>query len=150
MSPVATPPQRVPPADAVTYENDDDDDDFCAPPVRRVVPAAQAQALTGLGPASVFTMADAAAASKALRSGGRFGSAEGFEPAPPYAERRATVTRADGVTRCTGSQYPSNRWDEAREEQEKARRARQKPPRPTKRAKSRGRKVRLWDGEDVE
>lgn len=148
MGPVATPPQRVPPADAVPC--DDDDDEFYAPPVRRIVPAAQAQAITGLGPASIFDMAAAAKAAKALRMGGRFGGAGGFDPAPPYAEQRATVTRADGVTRCTGSKYPSNRWDEAREEQERQRRARQKPPRPTKRAKSRGRKVRMWDGEDVE
>ncbi|NKI96635.1 hypothetical protein [Rhizobacter sp. SG703] len=39
------------------------------------------------------------------------------------------VARVDGVTRCTGAQYPDNRWTEEKQEKEIARRARQRPPR---------------------
>lgn len=39
---------------------------------------------------------------------------------------------------------------EERIEQERARRARQRPPRPTAKAKTRGKKVRAWDGESIE
>lgn len=44
------------------------------------------------------------------------------------------------------------RPDETEEwaERERQRRARQRPPKPTKAAKSRGKKVRAWDGEGVE
>ena len=39
---------------------------------------------------------------------------------------------------------------EERIEQERQRRARQRPPRPTAKAKTRGKKVRAWDGETIE
>lgn len=99
--------------------------------------------------ASIFAMADAAAAARKLRAGGRFGAASGFRASPPPA-KRPTIQREEGVVRCTGAAYPSNRWDAERIEQERARRAKQRPPKPTRAAKTRGKKVRAWDGEAVE
>ena len=96
-----------------------------------------------IAPSSIF---DLAATALALKTRGRFGDAAGFEARPP----RPTVVRQDGVVRVVGGQYPANRWDAGREEQERQRRARQKPPRPTKKAKTRGKKVRRWDGEEFE
>lgn len=39
---------------------------------------------------------------------------------------------------------------EAGAERERARRAKQRPPKPTRQAKTRGKKVRVWDGEETE
>ena len=50
------------------------------------------------------------------------------------------VERDTGVVRCVGASYPV-RWTPEEEERERQRRARQRPPRPTKKAKTRGRKL---------
>lgn len=47
-----------------------------------------------------------------------------------------------GALRVVGCRYPVNRWTEARAEYEKRRRAKQRPPRPTKRARTTGKKLR--------
>ncbi len=91
-------------------------------------------------PASIFSMADAAKVARALKAHGRFGDAAGFET-------RGTTCRDGAVVRHVGASYPSNRWDEERIERERERRARQRPPKPVKRARTRGKKVRQWDGE---
>lgn len=79
---------------------------------------------------------------KMLKAHGRSGHAAAF--------RATTVDRsADGV-RCVGAQYPADRMTEEKAERERERRARQKPPRPSKRARTRGKKVRAWDGEGIE
>lgn len=127
---------------------DDEEDDADAAylyPTRTCVPAAGTTAPVSRSPASIFDAAAIVAAAQMLRSGGRFGAPEQFkaQPAPQ-------VTRVDGVVRVVGARYPANRWDDARQEQEQARRARQRPPKPTKRAKTRGKKVRRWDGEEFE
>ena len=100
------------------------------------VAAADAPRVATTGPRSIFDLAGTAAR---LRAGGRFGAASGFLPsaAPP-----PTVQREPGVVRVTGAQYPANRWTEERQEQERQRRARQKPPRPTKRARTKSKKLR--------
>jgi hypothetical protein len=89
-----------------------------------------------LAPASVFEMAAAM-----LKRGGRFGTREQFEVPQPPKRQRLTVQREDGVTRCVGAQYPANRWDAERHEQERIRRAKQRPPKPTRKAKTRSRKL---------
>lgn len=85
-------------------------------------------------------MAQAAKASQALRKHGRFGAAEGFEP--------LQVERTSGVTKCVGARYPANRWDERRVEQDRQRRAKQKPPKPSRKAKTRGKKLLALVGDD--
>lgn len=131
-----------------TLERDDvdDDDPFYSPPVHRVIPAADLPALEVTGPRSVFDMAAIVAdAGRMLSAGlGRFGSAEQF------TARRPTVQREAGVVKVAGAAYPANRWDEERIEQERQRRARQRPPKPSGKAKTRGKKVRAWDGEGEE
>ena len=131
-----TPTRAAVPPLALIGQDGEADDDFDYP-LQRVVPAAQAEAPTTRAVRSIFDMAAAAAASQALRAGGRFGASEQFK-----AQQAPQVTRVDGVVRVVGARYPANRWDEQRHEQERARRARQKPPRPTKRARTKSKKLR--------
>lgn len=67
---------------------------------------------------------------------------------PLEASEHRRAVREEGVTRCIGAAYPSNRWTPERQEQEIARRARQKPPRPPKGAKTRSRKLLELVGDD--
>lgn len=108
-------------------------------PVHRLVSAADAEPLRPTGFSSVFGMADAAKASKALRQHGRFGAASGFEPAPYRVEREFGRVR---VVRL--QVQDTEEW----QERERVRRAKQRPPKPTAKAKTRGKKVRRWDGEE--
>lgn len=62
----------------------------------------------------------------------------------------ATVTRKDGRTLVVGAQYPANRWTDERTQELRERQALFRPPRPAKGAKTRGKKVRAWDGEGYE
>ncbi len=137
--PPATPPQQVPmPMVLRELDRDDAADPL---PVHRLLAAADAPKLQGLGVSSVFGLADAAKASKALRSLGRFGAAEP-QALPPLL--RVEHSYADGTKRVI-RQRPEDtaEW----QEREAARRARQRPPKPSAKAKTRGRKVRAWDGE---
>lgn len=118
-----------------------DDEADLLPVERRIVSAATAPKLRTRAPASVWDLAGC------LRTPAFGMVLAEMPPAPPL---RSTVTRADGVVRVVGAAYPSNRWDAEREEQERVRRAKQRPPRPPKGARTRGRKVRVWDGEEVE
>lgn len=112
-------------------------------PEHRQVAAADAPRVPTTGPRSIFDLAGTAAR---LKAGGRFGHASGFLPSAAPAP---TVQREPGVTKVTGGQYPAGRWTEERQEQERQRRARQKPPRPTKRARTKSKKLRdLIGGEE--
>lgn len=116
-----------------------DCDDIPEPPVvHRLVKAADARPVQTAGFSSVFSMADAAKASKALRLIGRFGAAAGFEPAPYRVEREAGRVR---LVRLLPEE--TEEW----QERERARRARQRPPRPTKKAQTRGKKLLDMIGE---
>jgi hypothetical protein len=92
-------------------------------------------------------MAAAIAAAARLRKRGRFGAAVGFLPSRSPAP---AVQREAGVVKVTGAAYPANRWTDEKAEAEQARRARQRPPKPTKGARTRGKKVRQWDGEGID
>lgn len=130
--------------------DDDEEDEPTAPFVHLVLSgeeAANAATPYTRAPRSIFDLAAAAAASKALRTGGRFGAAGGFVPSPGPAP---AVQREGGVVKVTGARYPADRWTPEKAEAERKRRARQKPPRPTAKARTRGRKVRRWDGEDMD
>lgn len=67
--------------------------------------------------------------------------------ASPYPAEVRQVVRTGGTTRHVGCAYPSNRWTPEREEQERARRARQRPPKPVKGARTRSRKLSEMIGE---
>lgn len=99
---------------------------------------------------SIWDMAAVLDQARRMARGGRFGDASGFKTSSPEPVKATTVVREGGVTRNVGAQYPANRWTEEREEQERQRRARQKPPRPVKGARTRGKKVRVWDGEEFD
>lgn len=117
-----------------------DDEVDLNPVVQRLVPALACEPLQPLGPTSIFGLAETA---QALWRNGRFGNAAGFETSTPGP----TVKREPGVIRVVGARYPDNRWTEEKEERERERRARQIVPRPTGRVRTRGKKVRAWDGE---
>lgn len=115
----------------------DDEFDF---PQHRVVAAAELPPPVTRAPTSIFAMA---ATIKAARR-------TAFSESRPAPLPAVHVQRAHGITRVTGAQYPAARWTQEKAEAERARRAKQRPPRPTAAAKTRGKKVREWDGEGGE
>lgn len=108
-------------------------------PVHAVVRASDVPAPRTRAVASIFHMAAALKGERQVR----------FRPEAAVV-RASAIEKAPGVVRIVGAQYPANRWTPEREEAERARRARQKPPKPPKKARTRGKKVRVWDGEAVE
>lgn len=118
----------------------DDAFDF---PEHRVVSAADAPPPVTRAPASIFAMA-------ATYLKGQPPRRYDFKPSEPGRLAASAVERAAGVTRVVGAQYPAARWTPEKEEAERIRRAKQRPPKPTAGAKSRGKKVREWDGEGAE
>lgn len=113
-------------------------------PVHVVVRAAEVPAPRTRAVASIFHLA---ASLKA--AGGKRQRQVRFRP-EAAAVKASAIEKAPGVVRIVGAQYPANRWTPEREEAERVRRARQKPPRPPKKARTRGKKVRVWDGETLE
>jgi hypothetical protein len=63
---------------------------------------------------------------------------------PPTADRVNPQRYAGplGALRVNGCRYPSNRWTDERVECERIRRAKQRPPKPTKLVKTRSKKLR--------
>jgi hypothetical protein len=117
-----------------------DRDDLAEPaPVHRIVSAADAPPVQTVAVSSIFGLA---ATVQSLKRG-RFGTAEQFEPAPYRVER----SYADGTLRVI-RQRPEDtaEW----QEREQRRRAKQRPPKPSAKAKTRGKKVRAWDGEGTD
>lgn len=115
----------------------DDAFDF---PERRVISAAQAEPVRTTAPASIFALA------ASVKASGR----PDFAPSGPAPLPSVAVERRHGLVRNVGAMYPAGRWTPEKEEAERARRARQRPPKPTAAAKTRGKKVRAWDGESFE
>lgn len=138
----ATPPLPV---------DDGGDADACADevntpwdfPARSVVAAVDLPPPKTAAVASIWGMAALVASVKGMKAQGRFGAATWFVASSPSP----AVVREGAVVRVTGARYPADRMTEAKEEAERQRRARQKPPKPSKKARTRGKKVRQWDGE---
>lgn len=110
-------------------------EDIDPPIVHRMISAAGQPPPATRAPRSIFDLYALTAAQVI---------SEEHEPADetPLQLARPLVTRDVGVTRCAGSAYPANRWTPEREEQERQRRAKQRPPRPTKQQfKMKGTKV---------
>lgn len=105
-------------------------DDDC--PVQRIVDAAQAPRLRITGMASIFTIADAAKAAQDLRRCGRFGDAAGFAP--------ITRVERDGDSIRVVRLLPQEtaEW----QEKERVRRAKQRPPKPVKGARTKSKKFK--------
>jgi hypothetical protein len=117
-----------------------DRDDLAEPaPVHRIVSAADAPPVQTVAVSSIFGLA---ATVQSLKRG-RFGTAEQFEPAPYRVER----SYADGTLRVI-RQRPEEtaEW----QERERVRRAKQRPPKPTAKVRTRGKKVRQFDGESFD
>lgn len=118
---------------------DDEDTDWDFPQHFHAVAGHEPPPQTSAAP-SIWALAAAARAEPAKRH--RPAGKSAAPPAPAYrVEREAGRVR---VVRL--------RPDETEEwaERERLRRAKQRPPRPTKQATTRGKKVRGWDGEAVE
>lgn len=113
------------------------DDDFERPIVHRVIPAAGQPIPTALGPRTIFELCSISdeAAAEVL---GELAHEPAMQP-----QERPLVTRDAGITRASGCAYPANRWTPEREEQERQRRAKQKPPRPA-RQKFKMKGTRQW------
>ncbi len=121
----------------------DPDDDAEPPTVRILAPAIGTAPPRTSASRSIFELGAALARRKEPHG-------DQSEPEPRPAAAFVQCVRLGGVVRCTGAQYPAARWTEEKAEAERVRRAKQRPPRPTKAARTRGAKVRAWDGEGVE
>ncbi len=124
-------PADAAPLDPEALEADegplDEADD--APPVRILVAAADAVPLRPKGPVCIFSMG---LSERAMATVCRGSSVVAREPKPQFTQ----VRRADGRVVCVGAGYPSGRWTEEMAEVERVRRAKQRPPKPTWRTKS--------------
>lgn len=112
---------------ACNDEQCDDDPLIIKPVIHRIIPATGAAPLVVSGPRSVFDMG---AMTKPL-----------VRPSRREVQGQCAVTRVvrtDGVTRCVRIQIQDTPEWQAREA---ARRARQKPPKPTAKAKTKSRKL---------
>jgi hypothetical protein len=119
---------------------DDEDTAYDFPTRLRTVAGRQAPPHTAAA-SSIWALAAAAARSKPSKA------AKPRATASAAAGPLLRVEREDGRVRVVRL-----RPEETQEwaERERVRRAKQRPPKPTKAAKSRGKKVRAWDGEAVE
>jgi hypothetical protein len=107
-------------------------------PRHAVVKAVEVAPVATRAPSSIFTMADAMKAAKGLQKHGRFGAAAGFEPPPYRVERDGDRVR---VVRLLPEE--TEEW----KERERVRRAKQRPPKPVRKAKTRGKKLLDMIGE---
>lgn len=112
----------------------DDGEDIDPPMVHLVVPAAGRALPLTRAPASVFQLAE-----RPIRTALR----ASMTPTPQPVLVSASI--ADGVKRCTGHSYPGNRWTEEKAEAERIRRAKQRPPKPTKQKRLKLRGTRWSD-----
>jgi hypothetical protein len=110
-----------------------DRDDY---PRRRSIKADDAPPIRPAAPASVFAAASVLRALAVARTA-----------LPPSERPLYRVHRADGRTRCERIRPEDTpEW----QEKERIRRAKQRPPKPVAKAKTRGKTVRKWDGEVTE
>jgi len=103
--------------------------------IRRWLPSTDtAPAPKTRGLRSVFDLATLSATGLRLCQG---------PPRKPAADgaRFIETQRDAGTTRVVGGQYPDGRWTAAREASEIARRAKQRPPKPTRMFKTRSKKL---------
>lgn len=107
------------------------------PVTRRVLPARGLPPVKIVGPVSVFDLA--ANPGRRLRIGG--------DSAKSRVAQK--VELGNGRTKVVGANYPP-RWTEADFERERLRRARQRPPKPSRKAKTRSRKLLELIGEPDE
>ena len=119
-------------------ERDDVADDD-AVPVHRVVKANEVPPVETRAFPSIFGMADAAKAAKALQRRGRFGQAQEERQLPPLL-----ISREFGRVKVVRLQPAETEEWQAKEQ---ARRARQRPPKPVKKAKTRSKKLLEMIGE---
>ena len=110
-------------------------------PVHRIVSASTKARPRTTAVASVFDLALALAAPKRTKL------RAACQP-PPQPTTCRVWRDEDGTVKVQGGQYPANRWTLEREEQERQRRARQILPKPPKRARTVGRKLRELVGDD--
>lgn len=104
----------------------DDDYDF---PRHRIIAAADGDALHTSAAPSIFALAARIAAKT------RRGPAAACVPSQPASLHSVSIERAAGITRHVGGMYPAGRWTAEKEEAERVRRAKQRPPKPTAAAK---------------
>jgi hypothetical protein len=115
---------------------DDDDDDM---PIQRVVPAGTEAPPITRAPISIFAIQQVLRACKQSRKA---------KADIVRGEPTKVLETAAGVTRIIGRGYPSDRLTAEKKEQELARRARQRPPKPTKKARTKSKKLRDLVGAD--
>lgn len=133
-------------------DGDSDGDTEYDYPTHRMISATEAPPIKPTAPRSVFdlaagmdlpTLREMAAA---LKAHGRTAHAPVFSASASSGP--AKVTTEQGA-RVIGAQYPANRWTPEREEQERIRRAKQRPPKPKAGARKRSKKLMETIGDNV-
>ncbi|KQP02473.1 hypothetical protein [Pseudorhodoferax sp. Leaf265] len=117
----------------------EDADDFDSPVIRTLVAAdgLPIPPAAAKSPASIFQLADRPIRVRAPKN------------EEPISACYAHLSVASGVTRVAGAAYPI-RWTQADHQREVERRQRQRPPRPTKGARTKSKKLRNLIGDDDE
>jgi hypothetical protein len=124
---------------SIGSEQADDDDMDDDPPARTIVAATACDPPKTRAIRTVFELGAAPAALRLMAGVHRVEN--------DHAARFAQALHAYGTTRCIGAAYPA-RWTPEDVERERRRRAKQRPPRPTRRAKTMGKRLALlaiWD-----
>jgi hypothetical protein len=111
------------------HGTDDEDDDA---PIQRIVAAGTEAPPITRAPVSIFTVAKVLRVCKKRRKA---------RLEPVRGEPTKVIEVQEGVTRVVGRGYPSDRWTPEKEQQEVERRARQRPPKPTRKARTRSKKL---------
>jgi len=136
-----------------TADADDDADTAFDYPAHVLVSARDAPALVSNAPRSVFDLPTRELPASRLwpwwpaKQRSLAVGADGTGAIEAKRKVVATVDVGPGITRTIGAVYPE-RWTEEDHERERMRRAKQRPPKPPKRAKTRGRKLRDLIGDD--
>jgi hypothetical protein len=145
--------ELIPPSACGTPAGDADDDTEYDYPTHRMIAATEAPPIKPTAPRSVFDLAAGMdlptlrRMSASLKAHGRTGHDPVFSPASASASP-AKISTANGA-RIVGAQYPANRWTPEREEQERIRRAKQKPPKPKASARKRSKALMEAIGNNV-
>lgn len=145
--------ELIPPSAGGAPAGDSDEDTEYDYPTHRMIAAAEAPPIKPTAPRSVFDLAagiDPATLRRmaaSLKAHGRTAHDPVFTPASASSGVAKVATETGA--RIVGAQYPANRMTPEREEQERIRRAKQKPPKPKASARKRSKALMETIGNNV-
>ncbi len=145
----------LPAAAAGAPDGDSDEDTEYDYPTHRMIAATEAAPIKPTAPRSVFDLAAGMdlptlrEMSAALKAHGRTAHAPVFAASASTPGSVPAKVATEQGARVIGAQYPANRWTPEREEQERIRRAKQRPPKPKAGTRKRSKKLMETIGDNV-